>query len=195
MQRFDLLRDTPGRWPARLRLDGLSYGALDPPGTSEQRQDWLRRDYDGYRPQPYEQLASRYRQLGNDKEARNVLLAGQWRRRESLGPIPKAWGYLQDFTVGYGYRPWYSALWLTVLLIVGTVAFSLQHPTPVHSPHPAFIPLIYTLDLLLPVIDFGQEHEFIPHGLQAWLAYGLIAAGWILATTIAAGITRALRRQ
>ena len=124
-----------------------------------------------------------------------MLLAGQRRRRESLGPIPKAWGYLQDFTVGYGYRPWYSVLWLTALLIVGTVAFSLQHPSPVHSPHPDFIPLIYTLDLLLPVIDFGQEHEFIPHGLQTWLAYGLIAAGWILATTIAAGITRALRRQ
>jgi hypothetical protein len=30
---------------------------------------------------------------------------------------------------------------------------------------------------------------------QAWLAYGLIAAGWILAITIAAGITRALHRQ
>ena len=125
-----------------------------------------------------------------------MLLAGQRRRRESLGPIPKAWGYLQDFTVGYGYRPWYSALWLTVLLIVGTVspsACSTRHPSIV--PTQPFIPLIYTLDLLLPVIDFGQEHEFIPHGLQAWLAYGLIAAGWILATTIAAGITRALRRQ
>lgn len=131
----DLLRDTPGRWPARLRLDGLSYGALDPPGTSEQRQDWLRRDYDGYRPQPYEQLASRYRQLGNDKEARNVLLAGQRRRRESLGPIPKAWGYLQDFTVGYGYRPWYSALWLTVLLIVGTVS-----PSACSTRHPSIVP-------------------------------------------------------
>lgn len=51
------------------------------------------------------------------------------------------------------------------------------------------------LDLLVPVIDFGQQSQFSPHGPLAWLAYGLIAAGWILATTIAAGITRTLRRQ
>ena len=75
------------------------------------------------------------------------------------------------------------------------LAFTLHHPPPIHSSHPPFTPVIYTLDLLLPVIDFGQQNEFSPQGLQAWLAYGLIAAGWILATTIAAGITRALRRQ
>ena len=191
----DLLRDAPEKWPARLRLDGLRYGALEPPGTSQQRRDWLGRDCD-YRPQPYEQLASRYRQLGKDKEARDVLLAGQRHRCKALRrPIPKAWGYLQDFTVGYGYRPSYAALWLAGLLLVGTLAFSLHHPQYAHDPHPDFVPLIYTIDLLLPVIDFGQEHEFIPRGLQAWLAYGLIAAGWTLATTIAAGITRTLRRQ
>jgi len=193
--RIDLLRDEPGKWPEKLRLDGLSYSALEPPppGTRGQRQGWL--DRDDYRPQPYEKLASLYRQLGNDSEAREVLLAKQKRHREGLGPIQKAWGYLQEFTVGYGYKPSYAVLWLIALLAVGTLAFGLQHPAPVHASHPAFVPLIYTLDLLLPVIDFGQQNEFTPHGTQAWLAYGLIAAGWILATTIAAGITRALRRQ
>lgn len=192
---IDLLRDDPTTWPRKLKLDGLSYGVLEPSGTGEQRQGWLARDAD-YRPQPYEQLASQYRQLGNDSEARNVLLAKQRRRRESLRrPIPKAWGYLQDFTVGYGYKPEIAALWLIALLAVGTLAFTLHHPPPIHSPHPAFTPVIYTLDLLLPVIDFGQQNEFSPQGARAWLAYGLIAAGWILATTIAAGITRVLRRQ
>jgi hypothetical protein len=193
--RIDLLRDDPEKLPERLRLDGLTYSALEPPGTSKQRQGWLDLDPCGYRPQPYEQLASWYRQLGNDSEARKVLLAKQRRRRRGLGPIPKAWGYLQDFMVGYGYVPWFAVLWLIALLAVGTLAFSIQHPAPVHDPHPAFVPLIYTLDLLLPVIDFGQRNQFNPHGAWAWLAYGLIAAGWILATTVAAGITRALRRQ
>jgi hypothetical protein len=51
--------------------------------------------------------------------------------------------------------------------------------------------VIYTLDLLLPIIDLGQERAFQPVG---WLAYVLILAGWLLATTIAAGLTRSLRR-
>jgi hypothetical protein len=55
--------------------------------------------------------------------------------------------------------------------------------------------LIYTLDLLLPVIDFGQEHAFRPTGLWQWFAYALIASGWILATTVVAGITRTVTRQ
>jgi uncharacterized protein YjbI with pentapeptide repeats len=192
---IDLLRDEPVRWAKSLRLDGLSYDVLAPPGTSKQRRKWLALDEDGYRPQPYEQLASLYRKLGDDSGARDVLLAGQRRHRESLGPILKAWGYLQDGTVGYGYKPWYAMLWLIALLTVGTVAFTLGQPPPLDSSHPAFMPVIYTLDLLLPAVDFGQQDEFSPHGLQAWLAYSLIAAGWILATTIAAGITRALRRE
>jgi hypothetical protein len=54
---------------------------------------------------------------------------------------------------------------------------------------------VYTLDLLLPIIDFHQESAFNPSGWYQWLSYGLIAAGWILATTIAAGLTRAVNRQ
>ncbi|HEY7488690.1 MAG TPA: DUF6596 domain-containing protein [Streptosporangiaceae bacterium] len=34
-----------------------------------------------------------------------------------------------------------------------------------------------------------------PAGFFQWLSYGLIAAGWILATTIATGLTRAVSRQ
>ncbi|MFF6998302.1 hypothetical protein ACFY93_25530 [Streptomyces sp. NPDC008313] len=33
-----------------------------------------------------------------------------------------------------------------------------------------------------------------PRGTGQWLAYALTAAGWILATTVAAGISRALNR-
>ncbi|CCK25105.1 putative secreted protein [Streptomyces davaonensis JCM 4913] len=34
-----------------------------------------------------------------------------------------------------------------------------------------------------------------PHSWQQWLGAMLIAAGWILATTIAAGLTRTLARR
>ncbi|MEU8990569.1 hypothetical protein AB0C98_29840 [Streptomyces sp. NPDC048558] len=54
---------------------------------------------------------------------------------------------------------------------------------------------MYTLDLLLPVVGFGRQQAFNPQGRQQWLAAALIAAGWILATTVAAGLTRTLARR
>lgn len=87
-------------------------------------------------------------------------------------------------------------LWLTGLLAVGVVAFGAHHPPPLKAGEaPPFNPVLYTLDLLLPIISFGQEDAFGPRGWQQWLAAGLVASGWILATTIATGITRILSRQ
>jgi hypothetical protein len=99
-------------------------------------------------------------------------------------------------TVGYGFRPVWAAAWLAGLLAVGTAVFGPHPPAPLKADeHPPFNALFYTLDLLLPIIDFGQEKAFKPAGWHQWLAYALVIAGWVLATTIAAGITRTLSRQ
>ena len=58
-----------------------------------------------------------------------------------------------------------------------------------------FNSVIYTLNLLLPVVDLGQKHAFNPAGAEQWFAYLLTAAGWVLATTIAAGAARVLSRR
>lgn len=98
--------------------------------------------------------------------------------------------------MGYGYRPSRAAAWLAGLLAVGAVVFGAHHPPPAHRGEgPGFNPLLYTLDLLLPIIDFGQQGAFDPSGGEQWLAALLITAGWVLATTIAAGVTRVLSRQ
>jgi hypothetical protein len=108
----------------------------------------------------------------------------------------RIWGFVQEWTVGYGYRPLRAGAWLAGLLLAGTAVFGAHHPAPLHRGEaPGFNPLLYTLDLLLPIIDFGQQGAFDPRGGQQWLAALLIAAGWILATTIAAGATRVLSRQ
>jgi hypothetical protein len=54
---------------------------------------------------------------------------------------------------------------------------------------------MYTVDLLLPIVDLGQERAFNPEGLHQWFSYLLVAAGWILATTIAAGAARTIGRR
>jgi hypothetical protein len=190
-----ILRDDPGTWPSTLDLDGLRYDVLEPPGEADSRLPWLARGPDGFRPQPYEQLAAVYQALGEGPQARTVLLAKQ-RRQSAVGAwYARVWGLLQDVTVGYGYRPLRAASWLLALLVVGTVLHS-RHPPARVGPDQtvAFHPVIYTLDLLLPIVDLGQERAFQPAGGQQWLGYVLIAAGWLLATTIAAGLTRSLRR-
>lgn len=193
---FGIIRDDPGTWPGELLLDGLSYDILDPPLPAERRLAWLARDPGGHLSQPYEQLAANYRSLGSDADARAVLLARQRTRRSALSWYAQAWGYLQDITVGYGYRPTRAALWLAALLSVGTIVFGIDPPKPyTDTPVPPFNPLIYTLNLLLPVINFGQAQAYDPQGLEQWLAYIFTAAGWTLATAVAAGIIRVLQRN
>ncbi|MGW7271787.1 oxidoreductase [Streptomyces sp. NPDC054864] len=190
------LYDSPDTWPTDIRLAESTYDALASPLAAAERLAWLRRGTDGYVPQPYEQLSAAYRRLGHEDEARTVLLAKQRRRRATLPPHIRAWGYVQDATVGYGYRPLRAGLWLMALLACGAAFFASHSPAPLEAEKaPPFNAVFYTLDLLVPLITFGQEAAFAPRGIGQWLAYGLIAAGWILATTVTAGISRAISRQ
>ncbi|TGB08863.1 membrane-associated oxidoreductase [Streptomyces sp. MZ04] len=193
---LDLLHVPPEVWPDRVKLDGLSYQRLAPHLPAEQRLPLLEREAGGYLPQGYEQLATAYRTVGDESAARTVQLAKLRRHRRTLPPYARIWGHLQDVTVGYGFRPMRAAGWLFVLLVTGALAFALEHPRPLKSDEaPDFNPVIYTLDLLLPIIGFGQETAFAPDGWYQWLSYVLIATGWVLVTTVAAGITRSLSRQ
>ncbi|MFJ1614557.1 membrane-associated oxidoreductase [Streptomyces sp. NPDC088251] len=193
---IDLLHADPAIWPREVRVDGLTYTVLLPHLPAEQRLPLLEREEEGYVPYAYEQLTAAYRRIGDDDAARTVLLARQRAHRATLPGYARAWGHLQDVTVGYGFRPVRAGAWLLSLLLIGALAFGLHRPAPLKAGEaPPFNAFFYTLDLLLPIIDFGQERAFNPQGWYQWLSYLLIAAGWLLATTIAAGITRSVSRQ
>ncbi|WOX25435.1 membrane-associated oxidoreductase [Streptomyces solicathayae] len=192
----DLLFVAPEVWPDEVRVDGLTYRSLGPHLPAEERLPALERDAHGYTPFAYEQLAAAYRTAGDEAAVRTVQLAKLRRHRRTLPRYARVWGLLQDGTVGYGFRPMRAAGWLLALLLTGSLAFAFHHPPPLKAGEaPDFNPVFYTLDLLLPIIGFGQEAAFAPSGAQQWLSYLLIVTGWTLATTIAAGITRALSRQ
>jgi hypothetical protein len=97
--------------------------------------------------------------------------------------------------VGYGYRPRRALAWLGLLLGIGSIVFSIALP-PVLQPGvtPHFNGVIYTLDLLLPVVNLGQRQAFNPAGAEQWLPYILIAADWTLDTTVTAAAAPILRR-
>ncbi|MGW0363438.1 oxidoreductase [Streptomyces sp. NPDC002990] len=193
------LVDTATSWPGPggVSIEGFVYETLAPRGhfPLSSRLAWVEAATPEYSPEPYERLAAVLRASGEDAEAREVLLAKQRRRRATLPRAAKAWGHLQDWTVVYGYRPGRAALWMAVLWAAGALLFSQHDPPPIKADeHPQWNAALYALDLLLPVIDLGQQGHWKVAGGWQWGAAALVILGWILATTVAAGASRLLRR-
>jgi len=90
-------------------------------------------------------------------------LARERERRALLPWYSRAWSWLQEITVGYGYRPLRATGWLAVFLLLGALVFGLHHPPPLPgTPHPAFNSFIYTVDLLVPLISLGLRSSYDP---------------------------------
>src|SRR5690606_8277338 len=184
-----------------VMLSGLTF---DDPGDADVTTAlaWLRRDLTGYQHQIYEQLAAHYSRAGNDAASRTVLLARQRHRRDLLGTssfgqlLMKLWGYAQDVTVGYGYRPGLAAVWFVGLLALGTAYFWGQDVDPVEPDvQPTFSRSGYSLALLIPLLSRGQDAAWDPRGADLWMAYGLVLAGAVPATTVVGAVTRVLNRR
>ena len=163
--------------------------------TVKARLQWLTRHPDRYIPQICNQLAAAYQRAGNKQGARRVAVAQQRRRRLRFSPLSWLW-YL---TVGYGYRPWLAGAWIIALAALGTAVFG--HAYPAHmiatTPNPpSFNATAYALDLLLPVIGFGQKSAWQPQGpaYQYW-SWAFTGAGWVLTTAVVAGLTGILKRD
>ncbi|MFJ3923691.1 oxidoreductase [Streptomyces sp. NPDC090022] len=190
-------RSTSWPGPGRLAIEGFVYENLAPRGHFPlvRRLAWLEAATPEYSPEPYERLASVLRAGGEDADAREVLLAKQRRRRRTLPLAGKLWGYVQDWTVAYGYRPGRAAMWMAVLWAAGAVLLSTHDPRPIKPDEaPQWNAVLFALDLLLPVIDLGQQDRWRLTGGWQWAAAALVMLGWILATTVAAGASRLLRR-
>jgi hypothetical protein len=207
-----------------IELDDFRYDALkvaiklDDDKALNRRIELLSKALDGYRPGPYDQLAATLRASGNEEHASTVSLKKQQFRYDALaqgfkvfGPGVRLWSWLQRSMVGYGYRPVRALGWLLMLLVIGSLWFGLRSDPCVHDnrymangPRCAinqqdtgleWSPVLYTADLLVPIVDFGNKSRWFMQGADKWVASGITAMGWVLATTIAAGGSRMLRRN
>jgi hypothetical protein len=192
--RFELIRDAPASWPRKLLLEGCTYDAFDAdaPVSVEERLRWIRLD-PRYRPHPYDQLVAVHRASGDEQAARDVALAKLRHGRSTLSRAGKFFGYVQDVTVGYGYRTWLAAAWVCAFATAGVTVFD-SVPPAAKRDAPAFEPVVYAVDLLLPIVDLGQGGAFVPGGWTRWMAWGLVLVGWVLTTAVVAGLTRHLSR-
>jgi hypothetical protein len=199
--RVGALYDSESTWPAELELGGFTYEHLEavPSIGVKARLRWVKRDPRGYAPQPYEQLIAFYRRAGQDADARVVGIDKQRCRRGTLPLLGKAWSIFLGGIVGHGYRAWLAGLWLAALWGTGVVLFSQTYPAyfkPAMSADqiPGFNALLYSLDVILPVVDIKQEAAWIAQG-PAELGALLTIAGWVLATTAIAALTGLLKKE
>ncbi|WP_327069356.1 pentapeptide repeat-containing protein [Kitasatospora sp. NBC_01250] len=197
------IRDDLASWPNRLNLDGFSYGSFARYLEARERLQLLRRQVrtdrtrtGGYRAQPYEQLAAYYRALGNDGEARTVLLAKMRSLSAQLPWYRRIPGRLLDALVGYGYRPMRAFGWAIGLLVVASCYFSTVRPQHISTEdESAFNPVLYAADHLIPIIHFGQSDAWQYHGVPAVVTVVLTVLGWSLGLAIAAAATRTFTRS
>ncbi|MFC4005398.1 oxidoreductase [Prauserella oleivorans] len=203
-----------------FRYDGLATPIeLDDDVTVRKRLALLHDAIRGYRPGPYDQFAAMLRACGNEEHADTVLLKKQQYRYESLakghrflGGGVRLWSWLQRWMVGYGYRPVRALAWLVVLLVAGSLWFGLRSDDCTTDTERFEVigercavnrddtglewnPVLYTADLLVPIADFGNKGRWYMADEDKWVSTGFTAMGWVLATTVAAGVTRTLRRN
>ena len=210
--RCTVLDDNEHFWGAtgRIDLEEFRYDSLRHPidlrddDEVDRRLRWLRQAMRRtYRPGPYDQFAEMLRAGGNDEHAATVLVEKQRLRyravaegRRWLRPLVLLWSWLQRAMVGYGYRPARALAWLVVTWLLGAIWFATGPELKEINADDelSWNPWLFTIDLVVPIVDFGNKNRWNAPGASQWIAAGLIAMGWVLATTVAAGVTRLLKR-
>jgi hypothetical protein len=205
--------------PSQLFLDDFSYGALlGADQDVDRRLEWVHRNH-GFSPGVYDQLADVYRRAGRDSDAREVSIAREKdpRRAGHLGRASRVWIRFLGLTVAHGYKPWRAAWYLLGTLVVSTAIFvfvpsaeramaptkaASQSPTAANctDQYECFEPLVYPLDVVLPVVDLHQKSNWLPSQDRPWgswyraLTWALVAIGWALTTAVVAAIGTIWRR-
>jgi hypothetical protein len=203
--RVDACYDSQASWPRELRLDGFAYEALTaaPEVNSETRLRWLELNPGDYAPRPYEQLVAFYRGSGREEDARKVAIAKQRRRRQALSWWGRVGNRLLDWTVGYGYRTSRAGLLLLIFLAAGASVFAYANSdahrqlTPAKKPEELqhLNPLVYALDVLLPIVNLGQADGWVPHRYAAVCYWMLTLVGWVLTTAVVAALTGLIKKD
>jgi hypothetical protein len=198
----------------RLAVDGLTYAGVPQQISAPAWLDLLRDGTPGYAAQPYQQLAAGYRALGDERQAREILMAqrdDELTRTDTRWP-ERWWGQITKVTLGYGYQPWRALLFLAAVVAVscalavalgshGALAQTGKTATPGRS-CTVVQQVSVGLDLNLPVgttlaranCDLTTDS---PSATAAWLTalgWVLRLLAWVFAALFIAGFTSAVRK-
>jgi hypothetical protein len=177
--------------PAKLfeKGDGVSESG----STAKQR---------SYSAQPYEQLASVLRTEGYTNLADDVLFDKKEAEKKSSTFLSRTWVLLsmQHYLIGYGYDYSYVFYSSAFLIVVGYLAIRFNKEGKDRAKknqdgkskesHPNVWCIIYSIDMLLPVLQLERRnYDIHPDGFAKYWFYIHRTAGYILATFIIAGVT------
>ncbi|MES1197508.1 MAG: hypothetical protein ABUL55_02675, partial [Pseudomonadota bacterium] len=186
---------------AALDLEGFAYERLDGGGKDDRwkaRLGWLRKSRrDGFSPQPYAALAQVYARAGLREDARRVLLAQHDLRalHSNAGPLTRTLSSAFGLVCGYGFAPIRAARALVLFLALGVAGvFAMDTTGALVTPQgqrcgAQIEPVLYAIDVALPVIDLGQERQCAPGrapGSHLFKGFEVSGADWRLFEGVAA---------
>lgn len=167
-----------------------------------------------YAAQPYQHLAKLAREAGHDGEAREVQRAQRQDQllRGSPGNSDRIWGFITRITVGYGYRPWYSLVWLISVFFVFWILLVTVFPAGLKPVDPTSFSesrlscnaneyFRFAVDTVIPLISTGVVQDC---NINSGTKFGDILSviivftkmiSWSLVTLFAAGFTKIVRRN
>ena len=107
----------------RLTVDGLTYTGVPQLISAQGWRELFRDGTSEFAAQPYQQLAAGYRALGDDRQARQTLIAQRDDQlaRADTHRSERVWGKITKVTLGYGYKPWRALLFLAAVVAVSCV--------------------------------------------------------------------------
>jgi hypothetical protein len=211
--------DDEKSWPqqGKLLIDGFRYErfADKAPLDFALRKRWLEhQDVDRFTPQPYEQLAKVLKALGHRRDARLALMEKEreFRRKGRLRTFRWLWSHVSEATIGFGYTPWRAVIWMLGLWLLGALVFFAANGLGIMGPsgtaleaYQPFLPAVYALDTLLPLVDLKQEAYWLPlvpgnsSPLAAWLTLAYlwlhILMGWFLTGMGLFGLSGVMKRD
>ncbi|AXS39758.1 hypothetical protein [Breoghania sp. L-A4] len=131
-----------------------------------------------FNPQPWRMTSAVLRAMGYEKAADKVSVTRRTRQRLSNGTPRRTrlLGWLLHRTADYGYNPLKAVVWSTGIVVIFALLFAggnalcenarcgardaflqARHGDINEGAYPAFQPLLYSLDLFVPILDFNSE--------------------------------------
>lgn len=213
------LDDESGSWPSDggLDLHGFTFEQFSAEARKvdvTERLGWLALQ-ERFSADPYERLAGLYRAQSNDQAARTVMLGlhrQQILKRGSIRERLPRWVWFG--LTGYGYR--LTGIVVAALLVLTTSigsaywarADQLVIPSEVGSiaqvgectpGYPCFDPVVYGVDVVVPVLELHQSRFWSPdRSTESGAVYdkvvqALTLFGWVSLSVIAAGLAQRIR--